>query len=152
MPFSPADSDGIRFKAVDDLQTQTVQYPSREELERYVGVAVNTRPILRSLEASLASRNIDVTAAANAVLPQLDVVAAIGSEGLQKGFADSFNETLTGQAISGAVGMRFSMFIGQRAARSLLSVQRGATRLPGGGLCDDGGGADARADPAAVPA
>lgn len=128
MPFTPADSAGLRFQARDDVLVATVQYPSRSELERYVAMAMTTRPVLRSLDARLASRNIDVTAAANGVLPQVDLVASVGSRGLDGAWGDSFKETITGQAVSAAVGMRFSMFIGQRAARSRLRLTQWARR------------------------
>ena len=128
MPFTPSDVEGVRYDAVDDVYTSRIPAPDHTQLERYTQIAMQTRPELRAQQAGLASRSIEVSAAANAVLPQVDVVANVGTGGLDKGWPSSFESLATGQALSAGIGVRFSMFIGQRAARSNLRLTQWARR------------------------
>ncbi len=127
-PFRPDDIGGIRYEAVDDVYMAKIPAPDHEQLERYAQIAIQTRPELRAAQAGLASRSIDVTAAANAVLPQVDLVGTVGTGGLDSAFPGSFESLATGQALSAGIGVRFSMFIGQRAARSNLRLTQWARR------------------------
>lgn len=128
LPFTPADAVGVRFVAVDAVDQPMQRELSVDELDRYVKVALATRPEVKASKAQLANRNIDVTVAANSVLPELDVVGSVGPTGLKGGWGDSFSQMWRGQGVSGAVGLRFSMFVGQRAARSRLRLSQWARR------------------------
>jgi outer membrane protein TolC len=102
--------------------------PEHGQVERYVRLAMANRPELQVSEADIANRSIDVWTAADAVRPQLDVVGRLGTTGLTGGFGSSFEEMVTGQALSAALGLQFSMFIGQRAARANLRLAEWARR------------------------
>ncbi len=127
-PFTPTDAKGIRFVAADDVNVATTNTPEVDAIDRYVAVAMQNRPELKATHAELANRSIDVTVAADSVRPQLDLVGGVGSSSLKSGFADSVGEMFKGQALSANLGIRFSMFIGQRAARSRLRASQWARR------------------------
>ena len=60
--------------------------------------------------------------------PQVDLVGRVGATGLDDGVGSAFGEMATGQALAGAIGVRFSMFIGQKAARANLRLAEWARR------------------------
>ncbi|MFV1957966.1 MAG: TolC family protein, partial [Planctomycetota bacterium] len=128
MPFALRDNRGIRFVAVDDVETARIVSPDLDQMDRYVKLALENRPEMKSAEAGLASRRIDVVSAANGVLPQVDLVGSIGTAAVETGLSDSLSSMLTGQGVSAGIGVRFSMFVGQRAARSRLRLTEWARR------------------------
>lgn len=129
MPFGArAERKGITFVAADDVDGNIGAVPTADSLQRYVEMALANRPEIRAVEAGLSNRDIEVYTAANAVKPQVDLVGRVGTMGLDGGWGDSVGEMATGQALSGAIGVRFSMFIGQRAARASLRLAEWARR------------------------
>ncbi len=128
MPFTPDDATGIRFVATDDVERATTRDISPAQIQSYVDLALSRRPEIHATKAQLANRDIDVTVAANAILPQLDVVGSIGTTGLEGSLGGAFTNMTQAQGVNGAVGLKFSMFIGQRAARSRFRLSQWARR------------------------
>lgn len=128
LPFGRARDVHVVFVAVEDVAQTRGMTPDAGQLERYVQLALANRAELRASKADLANRSIDVFVAADAVRPQVDLVGRVGTGGLAGGMGDSLGDLLTGEAVSGAIGVQFSMFIGQRAARAGLRLAEWARR------------------------
>ncbi len=62
-------------------------------------------------------RGLDVWAAQDELRPRLDLTASVGSDALGRG-GDAHEDLLAGEALSGAIGLEFSIFLGQRAAKA----------------------------------
>jgi outer membrane protein len=128
MPFTPGGEAQLRIIAIDDAKTDRGLAPPGDDLDRYIQIALASRPEVLSGRAQLANRSIDVAIAANAVKPSLDLVASASSRGLAGGWNDALGEMFTGEALSGTIGVQFSMFIGQRAAKANLRIADWARR------------------------
>lgn len=129
MPFgTKQERNGVTFVATDDVDGSIGAVPTADSLQRYTDMALANRPEIRAAEAALSNRDIEIYAASNAVKPQVDLVGRLGTAGLEDGFDTAFGKMAGGQALSGAIGVRFSMFIGQRAARANLRLAEWARR------------------------
>lgn len=89
---------------------------------RAIGVAMRQRPDLRALDADLEVKAIDVCTARDGLLPQLDLVARVSTGGLDSGWGSALEETATGQALSGSVGINVSWYLGRRTAYSQFRI------------------------------
>ena len=118
MPFGTARMHGTRIEPTDGLAALPASRPSLSQTEQYVRMAWQGRPELRGTRADIASRGVDVHEAYDAIRPQLDLRGSLRSTGLDDAPFRSLEDVITGRAISASIGIQFSMFVGQRAARS----------------------------------
>ncbi len=118
MPFPAGGRPNVRIVPTDTEIQDLTTLPSAGDETRFVQVALAGRPEVRAAKADIATRGIDTLVARNAILPQLDVIGAVSTDGLGGGFGDSISRAAQGQAIGGTIGLQFSLFIGQRAARA----------------------------------
>jgi outer membrane protein TolC len=118
MPFGTERMNGTRLHPTDGLAALPASRPSLSQTEQYVRMAWQGRPELRGTRADIASRGVDVHEAYDAIRPQLDLRGSVGATGLDSAPFRSIEDVITGRAISASIGIQFSMFVGQRAARS----------------------------------
>jgi len=128
LPFTEKQAAGVTFEATDSVEGVLHTMPTADELQRYIDLAIANRPELKAAKANLSNRDIEVYSAANAVKPQVDLVGRIGSGGLDGGFGRSLGDMFGGEAVSAGIGVQFSMFIGQKAARANLRLAEWARR------------------------
>lgn len=117
-PFGPGNLDGIRIIPTDSSRAATPGAPELSAQDQYVQMALQGRPELCASRAELANRSLDMIVAFDAIKPQLDITGRIVSSGLDDIFTDSVTDVLSGRAVTASVGVQFSMFVGQRAARA----------------------------------
>ena len=123
LPFDRAAPLDLRIVAIDDPRVLTpadAVDPSAEA--RYVAQAVRVRPELLAAQAALDDRAIDVEVARSELRPQLDLVARVGSDGLDGPFGNSWSEVVSGQAPTGTLGLNLSVFLGRRTAHANLRI------------------------------
>ncbi|MFO0933874.1 MAG: TolC family protein [Planctomycetota bacterium] len=123
LPFDGSPGAGPRLVPTDD----PVAVPPSDRLdprdvERYVAQAVRGRPDLLAARAALDARDVDVDVARNDLLPQLDLVARLAVDGLDRHLGSSLEETFSGQATTGTLGLNFSMYLGRRTAQAKLCI------------------------------
>lgn len=118
LPFGPEVRAAIRVEPTDDAVMDATALPSKADEKRYVDLAIQGRPEMLVQKAAIANAGIDVKVAQNAILPQLDVIGRVSTDGLDTVFGRSVERMVEGQAASGTIGLQFSLFIGQRSARS----------------------------------
>lgn len=118
VPFGPTVRQAIRVVPTDRADAGIANLPTRADEKRYVGVALQGRPELLASRAEIASAGIDVVVAKDAIRPQLDVIGRVASDGLNSALDDSIGDVLGGEATSATIGLEFSLYIGQRAARA----------------------------------
>ena len=118
MPFGQNTARNIRVIPTDASLFDYRTLPTPGQEDRYVRLALAGRPELLAQRAEIASRGVDVYEAHNAIRPQLDVRGSIGPSGLGLGYGTSFRDMADARAVSGSIGLEFSMFIGQRAAKA----------------------------------
>ena len=118
------------------------------ELRESIGLALEQRPELRQQELSLDALEINERLARNATLPSLDLNARYGFSGLggqinqaqpvppivKSGFGDSWDSVTGWDFPAWALGLTFSMPIGNNEAEALLvrrrwELQQGEARL-----------------------
>jgi len=129
MPFGTKEErEAVTFVATDGVEGNLGTVPTGDNLQGYIDMALANRPEIRAAQALLSNRDVEIYAAANAVKPQVDLVGRLGSAGLRDTFGTAFEQMATGQAVSGAIGVRFSMFIGMRAAKADLRLAEWARR------------------------
>jgi outer membrane protein TolC len=58
-------------------------------------------------------------------------VARVSAGGLDRGIFGSFEETGTGQAVTGSLGVQFSVYLGRQTARSRLTIAQMSRRQAG---------------------
>ena len=118
LPFAPGLTRSVRIVPTDAVSLPPESLPSRADEQHYVDLAMQGRPELQGSKAEIATNGIDVLVARDAIRPQLDVIGRVASDGLDSIFGDSIQDVLGGRAVSGAIGIEFSLFLGQRAARA----------------------------------
>jgi outer membrane protein TolC len=128
LPFGSSAENGVGIVAVDDAHLDRGHAPGGGDLERHFQAALATRPEVRASLADLANRRIDVGIAADAVKPQLDLVARASDASLAGGLSDSLGDLFRGEALSLSIGVEFSMYIGRRAARANQRLAEWARR------------------------
>lgn len=92
------------------------------DVERYLTQAVRARPDLLAARASLETQDVDVAVAQDDLRPQLDLVARLSVDGLDGGFGGALEETASGQATTGTLGLNFSLYLGRRSAHARLCM------------------------------
>ncbi len=70
-------------------------------------------------------QNLRVRFAKNQLLPQLDLIASYGLNGLGTGFGDSFDQGLSGRTPTWSVGVNFSVPLGNVQARAQHAITLG---------------------------
>lgn len=123
LPFDGSTGPGPRLVPTDD--PRAVPASDRldpRDVERYVTQAVRGRPDLLAARAALDARDVDVDVARSDLLPQLDLVARLGVDGLDRSFGGAFEEAFSGQATTGTLGLNFSMYLGRRTAQARLCI------------------------------
>ena len=104
----------------DDAAIDAVSEPRREAaaitntLER-LGVAERLRPELSEARLRLEENRLETVVTRNGLLPRLDLFVAYGKTGFSDSFSGSFSE-LNGDTYDVRAGVRFSHFLGNRAA------------------------------------
>ena len=88
-------------------------------------------PDLLAIDAELENRGIDVRVAENDLLPQVDLFARLGADGLDRGVGTALGEMVTGQAVTAEVGLTFSTTFGRRTARARLRIAEWTCRQAG---------------------
>ena len=118
LPFGPEVRAEIRVNPTDLPAQATTTLPSKSDEQRYVDLAIQGRPEMLIRKAEIATAGIDVKVAQDAIRPQLDVIGRVSTDGLDDVFGNSVSRMFEGQAVSGTIGLQFSLFLGQRAARA----------------------------------
>jgi outer membrane protein TolC len=118
MPFGQEARHDVRVEPTDGADVEPERLPGPDEERRYVDLALQGRPEIRSSKAEISTRGIDTVVARDAIRPQLDVMGRIATDGLSRGVGGTWEDLYTGRAVSGSVGLEFSLFLGQRAARA----------------------------------
>lgn len=118
MPFGPQRLRGARIVPSDSSQAESGGAPDPADEDRYLTLALSGRPELQAAKAAISDRGIDMLVAFDGIRPQLDVTGRIVSSGLDEMFGDSTGDLLAGNAVTATIGVQFSMFVGQRAARA----------------------------------
>ncbi|MDJ0523349.1 MAG: TolC family protein [Planctomycetota bacterium] len=118
VPFGPSVRRAIRVEPTDTVDTAISALPTRADEGRFVALALQGRPELLASRAEIASAGIDVVVARDAIRPQLDIIGRIASDGLDSAFGGSIGDVATGEATSATIGLEFSLYLGQRAARA----------------------------------
>lgn len=116
-PFGPGRRVARRIAQADALAEAPAGLPTPADAERFIGLGLRGRPELAQSRAGLVERGLDVWAAQDELRPRLDLTASVGSDALGRG-GDAHEDLLAGEALSGAIGLEFSMFLGQRAAKA----------------------------------
>jgi len=123
LPFDAAGTPGPRLVPTDDpLAVPASDQLDPRDLDRYVTQAVRGRPDLLAARAALETRDVDVDVARSDLLPQLDLVARLGVDGLDRGIDGATGEMLSGQATTATLGLNFSMYLGRRSAHARLCI------------------------------
>ncbi len=123
LPFAAGEGTGPRIVTADDPRAvpPSERMPDADEA-RSLAVALRRRPDLLAAEADLDVKAIDVCTAKDGLMPQLDLVARLSTGGLDSGFGSALDEMASGQAVSGSVGLTFSMYLGRRSAFANLRI------------------------------
>lgn len=86
--------------------------------------AMQSRPDFRQALLELQKRQINVVFARNQALPQLDLVASFGSNGIDREYAGSFSRSFESRAPAWSVGGAFSIPIPNRTALGTLDAAK----------------------------
>lgn len=89
-----------------------------------IRTALEHRPEIDQALLSIDNTSIRQQVADNGLLPQLDMSAQIGLNGLQSGFVDAYDDSLSGQFVDYIVGLVFEQPLGNRAAEGLNRQRR----------------------------
>jgi len=89
-----------------------------------LAAAVQNRPDFRSAMLELEKKKINVVFTRNQALPQLDLVASLGSNGIDRQFADSVSRTLQTNALAGSIGGVFSLPVPNRTGQGNLEAAK----------------------------
>jgi outer membrane protein TolC len=128
LPFGRGSAPAVRIEPTDDARVAPPTAPEEGQEERYVRLALDTRPEIRASRAELGNRGIDVSLAEDATKPQLDLLARLSTDGLDGDFGGALDDVITAKAASASIGLQFSMFLGRRAARANLRLAQWACR------------------------
>ena len=118
MPFGPVVRDAIRVVPTDRAEAGIEGLARRSDEQRYIALAMQGRPELTGSRAEITSRAIDTYVARDAIRPQLDLIGRVASDGLDGAFGESLIDVASGRAVSATLGLEFSLYVGQRAARA----------------------------------
>ncbi|MBJ7327493.1 MAG: TolC family protein, partial [Chthoniobacterales bacterium] len=89
-----------------------------------LAAAVQNRPDFRAALLELQKREINVVFTRNAALPQLDLVASLGSNGIDDNLSDSINRTADNGALAWSVGGVFSVPIPNNTGQGDLQAAK----------------------------
>jgi outer membrane protein len=89
-----------------------------------LAAAVQNRPDFQAALLELQKREINVVFTRNAALPQLDLVASLGSNGIDNDLSDSINRAVETNALSWSVGGIFSVPIPNNTGRGNLEAAK----------------------------
>ncbi|HTV47295.1 MAG TPA: TolC family protein [Phycisphaerae bacterium] len=90
-----------------------------------IATALTQRAVMQEDRYKLHAADINVTVAANQLLPQANLTLSSDSNGLDTNFGNAFNQTISpAQYIDWGVGLNFSIPIGNRAAEADLREQK----------------------------
>jgi len=117
MPFS-THRTRVRIEPSDSSQKSGDGDFSLSDEDRFVQMALRGRPELKVGRANIAVRGLDMFEAHNAMKPTLNVVGRVATDGLDDSFGASMEDVVTGRAFSASIGLQFSVYQGQRAARA----------------------------------
>ena len=115
-PFRPG-VDAPDVVATDPLLGAS-RVPADAPASRFVALAMQGRPELRTQRATIAGLGLDVMAARDTLRPQLDLVASAQTTGYRTSFDRSLREAVGGDILTVGIGLEFSYAIGQRAAKA----------------------------------
>ncbi len=118
VPFGPVVRDAIRVIPTDRAEAGIEGLARRSDERRYIALAMQGRPELTGSRAEITSRAIDTYVARDAIRPQLDLIGRVASDGLDGAFGESLIDVASGRAVSATLGLEFSLYVGQRAARA----------------------------------
>jgi outer membrane protein TolC len=118
LPFSPTPAARIVIDAVDAALPLPTDLPGEAQEAALVALALRGRPELRAGTADIANRGLDTYEAYDSIRPQLDVLGRVSTTALDGDIGGAHEGLYEGQAVAGTIGIEFSMFIGQRAARA----------------------------------
>ncbi len=93
----------------------------------WLQLAFANRPDFQSALADAEAQDVRLRFAKNQLLPQLDLVASYGLNGLSTTYSEGFNQSLTGHTPSWSVGLTFRVPLGNiqaRAQRDLALAQK----------------------------
>lgn len=117
-PFGASNVSGVRVVPTDSSRVASQTAPDPANMDRYLSLALQGRPELCASRAGISNRSLDMIVAFDGIRPQLDITGRLVSSGLDDVFTDSVSDVLSGRAVTASVGVQFSMFVGQRAARA----------------------------------
>ncbi len=117
MPFS-VDRSPVRIQPTDSSERANDGALNLSDEDRFVHMALRGRPELQGRRADITTRGLDMVEAHDAIKPQLNAVGRLASDGLDGDFGASMEDVLTGRAFSASIGVQFSVYLGQRAARA----------------------------------
>ncbi len=89
-----------------------------------LAAAVQNRPDFRSAMLELQKKEINVVFTRNQALPQLDLVASLGSNGIDREFADSVSRTVENNTLAWSVGGVFSIPLPNRTGQGNLEAAK----------------------------
>jgi outer membrane protein TolC len=110
----------IRLEIIPPPKAPGIKANRRADL----AAAVQNRPDFRQAILELQKREINVVFTRNAALPQLDLVASLGSNGLDRNFANSVNRTVESDTLAWSVGGIFSVPIPNRTGQGNLETAK----------------------------
>ncbi len=112
-------SDAPLLVAVDDPDVPGPLTPTDDlSVARAITIALASRPDRRALEADVAVRGVEVFEARDALRPSLDLIGSASTVGYREGFDRSLRDAAEGEALSMAIGVEFSIYLGQRGAKA----------------------------------
>jgi outer membrane protein len=105
----------------DNPITEPIMFNVAEE----IATALEQRAVMEEDRYKLREADINVTVAANQLLPQANLTLSSASDGLSPGFGNAFSQTISpAKYISYGVGLNFSIPIGNREAEAALREQK----------------------------
>ena len=118
MPFRGSAHDRVVIVPTERASARRPTLPPDTSADRLVRLAFQSRPELREQQAALANTGLDIQRARDAMRPSLNVVGRLGTQGLDTAYGPSLSDTARGKALSASIGIEYSMYVGNRAARA----------------------------------
>ncbi len=118
MPFQGSAEDTVVIIPRERASDRAPQLPASTSADRLVRLAFSARPELREQRAALANTGLDIQRARDAMRPSLNVVGRVGTQGLDTTVGPSLSDAARGKALSASIGVEYSMYVGNRAARA----------------------------------
>ncbi len=114
-------ADETLLRPVDDPLDQPVSFSLRDE----VTTALEQRPELAQSLLAIRDAELRQRVADNATLPQLDLTAAVGLNGIDLDNAvEAYADLVDGEFVDYIVGLNFEQPLGNRAAKGLATQRR----------------------------